>query len=243
MVRRVSSAELVGRDDELARFRRGRPGRRLSGRRRRHPAVRALAEALRSLPMVLDANQLARVLDGARGELARLVPDLGEPAAGVAETPPDRFFELVLGVLHRLADARAVVLVVEDLHWADRSTPDLLAFLVRNLWRGVTLLLTYRSDELHRRHPLRPFLAELERGGRTERVDLRRLTHRKLTELLTGRFKNLVCAGPRRHASTRCARASIEKPRRRMNPAAPCHRARSPRRVSTFPNGIAARAR
>ena len=46
-----------------------------------------------------------------------------------------------------------------------------------------------------------------------------------------------------RHASTRCARASIEKPRRRMNPATPRHRARSPRRVSTFPNGIAARAR
>ena len=154
-----------------------------------------LAEALRSLPVVLGAEELAGVLDSARGELARLVPELGEPAAGAAETPPGRFFELVLGVMHRLADGRAVVLVVEDLHWADRSTRDLLAFLVRNLRRGVALLLTVRSDELHRRHPLRPFLAELERGGRTERIDLRRLTRRELTELLTGVLGHVPDAG------------------------------------------------
>jgi tetratricopeptide (TPR) repeat protein len=145
-----------------------------------------LAEALRSLPMALGADELTGVLEGARGELARLVPELGEPAVGAAETPPARFLELLLGVLHRLAAARPVVLVVEDLHWADRSTRDLLAFLVRNLRRGVMLLLTVRSDELHRRHPLRPFLAELERGGRAERIDLRRLTRHELTELLTG---------------------------------------------------------
>src|SRR4030095_9663894 len=60
--------------------------------------------------------------------------------------------------------------VVEDLHWADQSTRDLVGFLVRNLRRGVALVLTYRSDELHRRHPLRPFLAELDRSGRGERA-------------------------------------------------------------------------
>ena len=224
MVRRVSSAVLVGRDDELSRLRAalrravaGSPatvvvaGEAGVGKTRlvlelaREAEVAGaavlvggcldvggdtlpyapLAEALRSLPMMLGADELAGVLDGARGELARLVPELGEPAAGAAETPPARFLELLLGVLHRLADARAVVLVVEDLHWADRSTRDLLAFLVRNLRRGVTLLLTVRSDELHRRHPLRPFLAELERGGRAERIDLRRLTRHELTELLT----------------------------------------------------------
>src|SRR6266498_101945 len=224
MVRRVSSAVLVGRDDELSRLRAafrhavaGSPatvvvaGEAGVGKTRlvlelaREAEVAGavvlvggcldvggdtlpyapLAEALRSLPMALGADELAGVLDGARGELARLVPELGEPAAGAAETPPARFLELLLGVLHRLADARAVALVVEDLHWADRSTRDLLAFLVRNLRRGVLLLLTVRSDELHRRHPLRPFLAELERGGRAERIDLRRLTRHELTELLT----------------------------------------------------------
>jgi DNA-binding CsgD family transcriptional regulator len=234
MVRRVSSAVLVGRDDELSRLRAalrravaGTPatvvvaGEAGVGKTRlvlelAREAQAAgvvvlvggcldvggdtlpyapLAEALRSLPMVLGADELAVVLEGARGELARLVPELGEAAAGAVETPPGRFLELLLGMLHRLAEGRAVVLVVEDLHWADRSTRDLLAFLVRNLRRGVTLLLTVRSDELHRRHPLRPFLAELERGGRVERIDLGRLSRRELTELLTGIFGEMPAAG------------------------------------------------
>jgi predicted ATPase len=46
--------------------------------------------------------------------------------------------------------------VVEDLHWADRSTRDLLGFLTRSLQAGVATVLTYRADELHRHHPLRP---------------------------------------------------------------------------------------
>jgi hypothetical protein len=43
--------------------------------------------------------------------------------------------------------------------------------------------MTYRSDELHRRHPLRPFLAELDRSGRAERLELGRLGRRELAEL------------------------------------------------------------
>jgi DNA-binding CsgD family transcriptional regulator len=99
---------------------------------------------------------------------------------------PGRLFELLLGVLHRLAEGRGLVLVVEDLHWADRSTRDLLAFLHHNLRGPVALVLTYRSDELHRRHPLRPFLAELERGGRAERLELGPLDRRALAGLLAG---------------------------------------------------------
>src|SRR5205814_1205033 len=66
------------------------------------------------------------------------------------------------------------------------STRDLLSFLVRNLRGGVCLVLTYRSDDLHRRHPLRPFLAELERGGRTERLRLDVLDRREVAGLLAG---------------------------------------------------------
>src|SRR4029450_9212576 len=96
-------------------------------------------------------------------------------------TPPGpwseqgRLFELLLGLLERLSDERPALLVVEDLHWADRSTRDLLAFLHRNLRHGrLLLVMTYRSDELHRRHPLRPFLAELDRGRRVDRRGLGR---------------------------------------------------------------------
>jgi DNA-binding CsgD family transcriptional regulator/tetratricopeptide (TPR) repeat protein len=156
-------------------------------------AYAPLVEVLRSLGGAVDPAELERVLGGARAELARLVPELGAPEeAGVQAAPgagalvPGRLFELLLGVLHRLAERAALLLVVEDLHWADQSTRDLLGFLVRNLRAGVALLLTYRSDELHRRHPLRPFLAELDRSGRAERLELARLGRRELGELLAG---------------------------------------------------------
>jgi DNA-binding CsgD family transcriptional regulator/tetratricopeptide (TPR) repeat protein len=138
-------------------------------------AFAPIVEALRELTAVLDEAELNRVLGGARTELARLVPDFGEPPARAEPVAPGRMFELLLGVLHGIADRRPLLLTVEDLHWADRSTRDLLGFLVRNLRGGIVLALTYRSDEMHRRHPLRPFLAEMERGGRVLRLDLDRL--------------------------------------------------------------------
>jgi predicted ATPase len=151
-------------------------------------AYAPMVEALRPLASMLDPEELDRVLDGARAELARLVPELGQRPGGEPAAPlaPTRLFELLLGVLHRLAQRGPVLLVVEDLHWADQSTRDLLGFLVRNLRGGVALVMTYRSDELHRRHPLRPFLAELDRTGRAERLELARLGRRELAELLAG---------------------------------------------------------
>ena len=155
-------------------------------------AYAPLVEALRSLSGAVDPAGLDQALGGARAELARLVPELGAPAeaevqaaAGVDALLPGRLFELLLSVLHRLAARGPVLLVVEDLHWADQSTRDLLGFLVRNLRAGVALVLTYRADELHRRHPLRPFLGELDRSGRAERLELGRLSRRELSELLT----------------------------------------------------------
>src|SRR6266511_2819699 len=161
-------------------------------------AYAPMVEALRPLGELLGPEELERVLAGARPELARLVPELGAPVASVSSRggsvgaeatgvlEPGRLFELLLGVLHRLAERGAVLLVVEDLHWADRSTRNLLGFLVRNLRGGVALVLTFRSDELHRRHPLRGFLAELERSGRVERLELGRLGRCELGELLAG---------------------------------------------------------
>ena len=80
-----------------------------------------------------------------------------------------------------------LLFVIEDLHWADRSTRDLLVFLARNLQdTRVMLIGTYRSDDLHRRHPLRAVLAELERGGTVARIELDRFTRGELRDQLTG---------------------------------------------------------
>ena len=138
-----------------------------------------VAEALRRLTHGMEPDELDAILGPGRSELARLVPDLGpvstEAVSGLSMgSAQGRMFELLLGVLERLAARSPVAFIVEDLHWSDRSTRDLLGFLVRNL-RGapVALLLTYRSDELHRRHELLPFLAELGRSGQVERIELR----------------------------------------------------------------------
>ena len=95
-----------------------------------------------------------------------------------------RLYEGVADLLESLSAEQPVVLVVEDLHWADRSTRELLTFLGRALRDAAVLIIaTYRSDELHRSHPLRPFVAELARS--VERVDLVRLDLAAVTDLLT----------------------------------------------------------
>ncbi|MFD0823702.1 AAA family ATPase, partial [Micromonospora zhanjiangensis] len=96
-------------------------------------------------------------------------------------------FDLVAGLFSRLATRAPLVLLIEDLHWADRSTRDLISFLVRAARPArVMLVCTYRTDELHRGHPLRPFLAELDRARGVERWELDRLDRDGTAEILTG---------------------------------------------------------
>jgi DNA-binding CsgD family transcriptional regulator/tetratricopeptide (TPR) repeat protein len=84
-----------------------------------------------------------------------------------------QLFDAVLGLLGDLSERQRVLLVVEDLHWADASTRYLLSFLLSRL-RSQRLLVvgTYRSDDLHRSHPLRPLLSELVRLPAVDRLDL-----------------------------------------------------------------------
>ena len=85
-----------------------------------------------------------------------------------------RLCELVLDLLSRLsADGAPVLLVLEDLHWADRSSREVLAFLGRNLRaERIAIALTYRTGELESDDPLRRLLAELARRPNVTRVDL-----------------------------------------------------------------------
>ncbi len=93
-----------------------------------------------------------------------------------------RLFERLLAALLNAATTGPLVLVVEDLQWADRSTRDFLAFAVRVARpERLALIGTYRSDELHgRRHPVRPFVHELARSGQATRLELAPFTRAEL---------------------------------------------------------------
>ena len=86
-----------------------------------------------------------------------------------------RFLE-IHDLLVEVAGRSTLVVIIDDLHWADQSTLELVRFLAHRL-RGsrIALVAAYRSDELHRRHPLRPVLAELGRGLVRDRIELRPL--------------------------------------------------------------------
>src|SRR5215475_9527934 len=147
-------------------------------------------EALRGLAGDLDPAELEAVAGPARADLGRLLPDLGggggaAPLPAIASAAQGRLFELLLGVVERLAAGAPVLWVMEDLHWADRSTRDLVAFLAASLGSGaVMLVLTFRSDELYRAHPLRRLLGELGRNRRVQRLELPRFTRAELAEQL-----------------------------------------------------------
>jgi predicted ATPase len=147
-----------------------------------------VVEMLRALLADLGAGAVRELVGPSWPEVARLLPALGAPdRIGLSEQAAQaRLFELLLGLLGRLGEQAPLVLVVEDLHWADRSTRDLLAFLVRNLRQErVLLVVTYRNDEPGQQR-LGPYLAELDRGGPVQRLELPRLDQTETAAQLAG---------------------------------------------------------
>src|SRR5580704_3885900 len=147
------------------------------------PVIGALRPLVRARHPALDA--LGR---GSRAQLAALLPGLDEESGASDVNDPSaqvRLFEALLELLDVLSEERPVVLVLEDLHWGDRSTRTFVDFLARSL-RGerVVLLLSYRTDELHRRHPFRTLLSELDRLERARRIALEPFDREELAEVL-----------------------------------------------------------
>ena len=156
-----------------------------------------LVDVLRTLARTMPPDQLGRVLGPAASALSRLLPELApeaRPPGPAGEAPQKaQLLELVLGVLGRLSAVRPVLLAVEDLHWADGSTLDLAAFLIRSLPAArVLLVITYRSDELNRHHPLRPLLAVWDRDRSVRHVGLRRFGR----EEVAAQLRAILGAGP-----------------------------------------------
>ncbi|MCP2166372.1 helix-turn-helix transcriptional regulator [Goodfellowiella coeruleoviolacea] len=139
-------------------------------------AVLARPALVRLLPELAIAGRLGQRPEQASASGLTSGMDL-PTALGLPRTEQDvgqlQLFDAVFGLLGELAEQSCVVLLIEDLHWADASTRRLLSFLLTRLrTQRVLVVASYRTDDLHRRHPLRPLLAELVRLPIVERLEL-----------------------------------------------------------------------
>lgn len=125
--------------------------------------------------------------------LAALVPGIAD------ETPAEdqrtgEFAEAIEVLLESLSNDRHVVVVIEDLQWADAATLALIKTLASTLrGRHLTIVATYRSDDIDRFHPLKPVLAELDRTRAIIRVEVGRLSSDEVAEQVA----QLVADDPR----------------------------------------------
>jgi ATP/maltotriose-dependent transcriptional regulator MalT len=136
-----------------------------------HPALARLFPDV-TLPVGRDSGERREAYMSA---LTAVVPGVGGRTGNRPEQDIGQLqlFDAVHALLTDLAATAPVVLILEDLHWADGSTRRLLSFLVARLRNQRILIVgTYRGDDLHRRHPLRPLLAELVRQPAMERMEL-----------------------------------------------------------------------
>jgi DNA-binding CsgD family transcriptional regulator/tetratricopeptide (TPR) repeat protein len=138
-----------------------------------------VVDLLRAIVADVGPARLRETAGSAAGRLAVLLPDLAptevNPAAGhglpMADVAHPRLHVDLLDLIERLA-GDPTVLVLEDLHWADRSTRALLSTLIGGLRHGrVLLVCTYRDGEVARDHPVASLLVELARSG-VDRITL-----------------------------------------------------------------------
>ena len=148
-----------------------------------------LMNALRFRIAKGEGQAAAEMLGPLRAVLAPIFPQLepkGEDAAESAgERERERPFELIFAVLERLAAEEPMLLVLEDVHWADQTSLELLHHLAhRASSQPMLVLATYRSDELHSAHPLRRLLGSLARDRVGEEIRIEPLDRDETTEML-----------------------------------------------------------
>jgi class 3 adenylate cyclase len=155
-------------------------------------AFSPLVAALRRYTRIAGEAGLRELFDGPARLATTLLPEVAEqlaiPTSDETATPED-LHAATWHVFRRLGQAQPVLLLLEDLHWADPDTLRLVAHLVREaptlpLW----LVVTYRIDELHRRHPLTPVLAQLRRGANVDEVRLAALERENVRVMVSALF-------------------------------------------------------
>jgi hypothetical protein len=128
-------------------------------------------------------------LGPAATELAQLLPQLAgdRPSRPVGDPAQAklRLFESLVTLMELWSRDRGLILVVDDLHWADDSTRELLGYAARRLVTSrVMLLATYRSDELDRRHPLTRAVQVWRRAGLAETITVSAMTAPDVAEMI-----------------------------------------------------------
>lgn len=149
-------------------------------------------EALRHYARSADVDWSRIALGAGAGELALLVPELAaalpEEAAAPAADPETRrylLFEAVSTLLTEVSQRAPLLLVLDDLHWADRATLHLLRHTIRSSQEGSLLIVgAYRDAEIGPEHPLADLLADLRRDRLFDRVSLDGLDERGVSELI-----------------------------------------------------------
>jgi predicted ATPase len=126
-------------------------------------------------------------LSALRRELRAALALAGDGPTSEAGEPTGqaRLFEAIIEALERASEQADVILSIEDLHWSDAATRDLLAFIVLSRWSSRTsLVATLRTDESTT--PMRPLLTELERARQVERIDLAPLGEDDVRDIAAG---------------------------------------------------------
>ncbi|PJJ55153.1 helix-turn-helix transcriptional regulator [Compostimonas suwonensis] len=162
------------------------------------PPYAPVIAALRALAATIGEEAFLEAAGPARDALAVLLPELRDRAQTEATQrgSAERLFEAVAAVLENVSRERPIVVVVEDLHWSDQATLALLRFLVRVVEDArVLLVVTFRSDDLGRGHPLRAWRPELDRNRKVVRLELQRLNRRQVRQLVG----SLVGSAPDAH--------------------------------------------
>ena len=134
--------------------------------------------------------------------LPGLEDDRRTPSATTRRTAA--VFEAVLELLDVIGEQQPLLLILEDVHSADRSTRTFAAFLAGPAHERIAAVLTYRTDELHRRHPLLPLLAELERLEPVHGIAARPFDRRSSPRC----SPTFSAPSPRSSSSSDCSRAS-----------------------------------
>ena len=136
-----------------------------------------------------DAPDLVAAVSEGRPAVAHLLPGqrlLRTHGPDGDDVERSDLFETVHAAFERIAQTGPLLVVLEDLHWADQSTRDLLGFLFqRGFAAPVRLVASYRSDDLHRRHPLRTAVAQWSRFPGVHRLALGPLDDSAVRSLAT----------------------------------------------------------